>query len=1095
MGKDKPILQLPSDKMSYEKKTNQRATHKFNLHSDLVNKLKALSKKEDTTVFKILLVTYQTLLYRYSGQEKIIVGCPTQTITNKSKLIDVSSHQVDFSNNQRFTDAFNEGNGQTIFNWKNNQYLSLSHENIKIAYELIDSHEIQTLFNFSDGQLSVDDIKLLLKEIDTSFDLDFNLEIFVEQTDDMTAIFEYNADLFKESMVKQMENHFLLLLKRITENPKNNVGSIQILTDEEIQTLLFDWNNNKINFSKNAYVHELFEEQVERTPDLNAVEYKDKYLTYRDLNKYSNQLAHYLIRNTDIGSDKLVGICIDRSLEMVIAILAVLKAGGGYVPLDPQYPKERINYILKDSKATTIITQEKYHKEYIKDSTQKIFVDSCWDSIKEENNDNIHRKTNSNDLSHVIYTSGSTGNPKGVMIEHCNTASFLAWAHSEYSDQELQSVLFSTSICFDLSIFELFAPITTGGTAIVVDNAMDVINTPMNKTISLINTVPSVAREIIKNNKLPSSVRVLNLAGEPLPLTLIQDIYIKNPLVRLRNLYGPSETTTYSTGADMKINEESSHIGKVLQNETAYILNNHLSPVPIGVTGELYIGGVGVGRGYLNKEDLTNERFIQNPFNQNPFNQNSLDRLYKTGDLVKWRNDGNIEYVGRKDNQIKVRGYRVEIDEVEKTLQKAPEVQDALVLCVKDSLETNKLISFVKGVQIRPSDVHNYMKENVPNYMIPNQIFVIDNFPLTPNGKKDRKKLKELFKANKIKRKNQSVNTHPRNITEFELQKIWVEILDIDNIGIDENFFDLGGHSLLLLELISRIKRVFGFDITFQMLYENSTIEKQALILMGENVEVQKSKNIICLNEPNGTGTPLFLAHPISGYCFRYLDTVEHLKNRSIYGLQINRADGEFDSVEKIANKYVNKIISNGFKQEIDVCGYSFGGVVAFEMAVLLQDRGFKVNNLTILDQPLEYEPHKYNDMEYLTMYKEQFGLEDDDISKLVKYKYQDRLNFMLQRGIDKGVFTSYVTKQYLENIYLAQIKHYKALKYYKPTKKFVGDLNFVKTNDVSINKMNKWSKFITGEIVVHKIPTNHTSLLYEPFAKDVANILDSPVN
>ncbi|MEG4280406.1 amino acid adenylation domain-containing protein [Microcoleus sp. MON1_C1] len=451
---------------------------------------------------------------------------------------------------------------------------------------------------------------------------------------------------------------------------------------------------------KGGAIHQLFESQVERTPDAVAVVFEGQQLTYRELNVKANQLAHYL-RSIGVRPEVLVGICVERSFDMIVGILGILKAGGAYVPLDPTYPHERLAFMLEDSSVPVLLTQARLVKSLPKHQARIVCLDTDWEIIERQSEANLISEVKLDNLAYVIYTSGSTGKPKGVAIEHRNAVALLDWAKQVFNPDDLAGVLASTSICFDLSVFELFVPLSWGGKVILAENALHLPALSAALDVTLINTVPSAIAELLRMDGIPSSVRTVNLAGEPLPNKLVQQVYEHNTVQKVFNLYGPSEDTTYSTYTLVKKGgNEPPPIGRPIANTQVYILDAQKQLVPIGVPGELYIGGAGLARGYLNRPELTADRFIPNPFSNE-----SGSRLYKTGDLARYLPDGNIEFLGRIDHQVKIRGFRIELGEIEASLQQHPDVRQAVAIAREDVPGDKRLVAYI---------VSNLIPERIP---------------------------------------------------------------------------------------------------------------------------------------------------------------------------------------------------------------------------------------------------------------------------------------------------------------------------------------------------------------------------------------------
>ena len=509
---------------------------------------------------------------------------------------------------------------------------------------------------------------------------------------------------------------------------------------------------------------------------------------------------------------------------MVVGLVGVLKAGGAYVPLDPAYPKERLRFVLEDTRAPVLLTQASIQADlqaHLPDCTS-VCLDMDWPTIAKSEATNPAPASRPNHLAYVIYTSGSTGKPKGVAIEHHSPVSLVHWAQQVFSPEELAGVLFSTSICFDLSIFEMFVPLSCGGKVILAANALQLPILPAAGQVTLINTVPSAMAELLRSQALPPSVRTVNLAGEPLTVELVRQIHQWPNVRKVYDLYGPSETTTYSTFA-LRRPEGPYTIGRPVANTQLFVLDEQRQPVPIGVPGELYIGGEGLARGYLNRPELTAEKFVPHPFSSDP-----AARLYRTGDRARYRPDGNLEYLGRLDYQIKLRGFRIELGEIEAVLRQHEAVAKALVMAREDQTGDKRLVAYVVAkTQAAPGlgELRSFLRAKLPDYMVPSAFVCLQSFPLTPNGKVDRRALpapQEFGLSSGVS------YISPRNEMERIVASLWQEVLHREKVGVEDNFFDLGGHSLLVARLHNRLENVLGRQLSMIDLFKYPTISSLA---------------------------------------------------------------------------------------------------------------------------------------------------------------------------------------------------------------------------------------------------------------------------
>ena len=624
---------------------------------------------------------------------------------------------------------------------------------------------------------------------------------------------EYDAARFDPKAVERMLGHLTTLLQGMVDGAQLRIKDLPLLTDAEKRQLTYEWQGKRVEF-RNECIHQLFEQQAERTPGAPALVFEDETLTYAELNAKSNQVAHYL-RKLGIGPESLVGICMERSPLMVIGMLGIMKAGGAYVPLDPAYPAERLRFMVEDAAARVVLTQRKLLSTIPESNATPLCLDE-WESIGGESETVPNFVPDPENLAYVIYTSGSTGKPKGVAIQHRSVAAFITWARSVFSPEELQGVLASTSISFDLSVFELFVTLSAGGCAILADNALHLATLKSAERVTLINTVPSAIAELLRARAIPETVKTINLAGEPLKTELVKQIYELSHVERVFDLYGPAEDTTYSTFT-LRSAAGPETIGRPIANTQVYLLDADLHLVPQGATGEIYLAGEGLARGYLNRPDLTAERFAPNPFNSD-----HASRLYRTGDLARYLDDGNLQYLGRVDHQVKIRGYRIELKEIERTIERHPDIRQCAVIATGDDLNDKKLVAYVvtqNGQRPETTGIREFLQAHLPTFMLPTQFVAVDEMPLTPSGKIDRR---ALPKAGTQKHKR--VFEAPRTAVEEKLADMWSSILKLERVGVHDNFFDLGGHSLLAFQLISRVRDDFKVELPLRRVFETPTV-------------------------------------------------------------------------------------------------------------------------------------------------------------------------------------------------------------------------------------------------------------------------------
>jgi amino acid adenylation domain-containing protein/non-ribosomal peptide synthase protein (TIGR01720 family) len=661
----------------------------------------------------------------------------------------------------------------------------------------------------------------------------YALTLIVMPSSVLTLSIGYEIHRFDSATIGRMLSHLCTLLEGFVTNGHRCLRDVSLVTDAERQQLLVDWNDTGHVSSQDRCLHHLVESQVRQTPDAVAISCGTAQLTYQELNRRANQLAHYLKR-LGVGPDVPVGVAVDRSPDMLIAILSVLKASGAYLPLDPAYPKSRLAFILADGRVPVLVTQRHLLPQLSGNDAEVVCLDRDWQLIAREREQDPISAIDATNLAYVLYTSGSTGSPKGVAIEHRSAVVLLDWALATFTPKELSRVAASTSLCFDLSVFELFVPLCCGSTVALFENVLDLSRLSTAQGITLVNTVPSAMAELLRVGGMPPSVRTVVLAGEPLHAKLVEEIYATGHVQQVFNLYGPSEDGTYSTSVQLAQASGEPSIGRPIANKQVYLLDAQLEPVPIGVSGELHLGGDGLARGYFNRADLTAERFIPNPFRQ------PGGRLYRTGDLACYRPDGSIDLLGRIDHQVKVRGFRIELGEIEAVLSQHPAVCETVVVAHSEESHDlgsragsvgKRLVAYVVAGREQSSltqELRNHLQQKLPTYMVPTSFVFLDSMPRLPNGKVDRRALRPSDQTWEGLDRRYAA---PRTPVERGLVQIWSEVLGIARIGIDDNFFVLGGHSLKVATVISRVRLAYKVEIPLHSIFQMPTIAGLAQVI------------------------------------------------------------------------------------------------------------------------------------------------------------------------------------------------------------------------------------------------------------------------
>ncbi len=851
LGGELPLLNLPTDRPRPRVQTYRGASYAFALSSELTVGLKTLSRDRGATLYMTLLAALQVLLHRYTHQEEILVGSPTAG-RNWAAVSDMVGYFVnpvvlraDFSTGQTFEEFLGDVRRSVLASFENQDYpFALLVERLQpvrdpshsplfnVMFVLQKAHLLdkEGMASFAlgeaDARINLGELtfeSLALEQRVAQVDLTL---MMAEVTDGLACSLQYNTDLFDAATIERMSGHFQTLLEAIVATPEKAVAELPVLNAAEREQLLVEWNQTAKEYPEQRCLHQLFEEQVERTPEAVAVVYQDEQVTYAELNRRANQLAHYL-RGMGVGPEVLVGICVERSVEMVVGLLGILKAGGAYVPLDPEYPRERLGFMLEDAQVSLLLTQQRLAQRIPDYGSDVLYLDSQWDTIQRESEENPAGKVTPANLAYVIYTSGSTGQPKGVLATHQAVCNRLLWGQDVYPLTSYDRVLQGAAFGFDFSVWEFFAPLLAGSALIVgsseeMQDSEHLVELLVAQQVTVAHFVPAHLEVLLEQPGLQSSrLRLVFSGGEALSRALQQRFSTLLSSV-LFNQYGPTEATIDATSYACLDGVEHSAvpIGRPIANTEIYLLDAQLEPVPVGVPGELYIGGAGLARGYLKRPDLTAERFVPHPFSTEPG-----ARLYRTGDLAKYLPDGNIEFLGRIDQQIKLRGYRIELGEIETVLGQHPEIEQAVVTLTAQGSEPRLVAYLVAARELQHGELRSYLKERLPDYMIPSAFVQLAELPLTPNGKIDRRAL-PAPEEGRLEAGQEYVAA--QTPVEELLVGIWEEVLGVERVGIHDNFFELGGHSLLATQLISRVRTAFGIEMPLRQLFESPTVDSLA---------------------------------------------------------------------------------------------------------------------------------------------------------------------------------------------------------------------------------------------------------------------------
>jgi amino acid adenylation domain-containing protein len=1117
--KDAPQrLELPADHPRPPIQNHKGSHYSHTLTPELTGQLNSLSQQQGVSLYMLLLAVFNLLLSRYSRQNDICIGSPIANRPHRQteELIGFFANTLVLRNQIKSEQSFQEFLQQTrqtcleAYHYQDIPFEFLV-EQLKPVRSLSYNPIFQVMFTVENNDSEALNLPgLKIEWLDSSYPFaKFDLSLLALESDgQLNCTWEYATDLFETITIQRMAEHWEVLLQQIVTNPQQTISTLSWLTKAD-QKQLELWNQTNRNYPQDKTLVDLFEEQVKSYPNNIALVFEEQSLSYQELNQKANQLAHFLHQNYQIKPDTLIGICVERSLDMAIALLAVLKAGAAYVPVDPSYPEERIKYILENSKISLLLTQS-----FINDKLSGFFSELSAQLINLDRLDfeslpchNLSLQTKPNDLVYVIYTSGSTGKPKGVMVEHKGLCNLVLTEIETFGVHPSSRVLQFASFSFDAFIWEVFMAWGGGATLYLgnKDNLMPglpLVERLRDDAITHI-TLPPSALAVLPWENLPS-LQTIIVAGEACSPELVKKWSQGRNFF---NGYGPTEGSVCATIAKYTSFNEKITIGRPIPNVQVYILDPHLQPVPIGVPGELHIGGAGLARGYLDRPDLTAEKFIEVNL------LGKTERIYKTGDLAKWRNDGNIEFLGRIDHQIKLRGFRIELGEIEAVLLKHPVVKEVIVNLHKTE-NNQQLVAYVTGEPIDDlsQQLKQHLKTYLPDYMIPSQIIRLDEFPLTPNGKIDRQALPHP------NHESHSLYEAPRNNIEQQLTEIWSLIVECEKISIHDNFFDLGGHSILAIKLLNEIQKNFNQELSLTSLFQNPTIAQLAQQL--SQFEVQPSISDLLVLQASGQKTPIFCVAGANGHAFYFRDfAMNFADEHPVYGLETPGRDGSHPlpiSVEDHASSLIATLRQKQPKGPYILTGYSSGCSVALEMAFQLEQQGETISLLGIFDAGLVANPDYitqrsdldwiWNMIERIEAVKEiSLGLNYEQLA--AQSDDQNRWELAAEALYHHNVLPEHSTLSLLKTN--LEVMKRVTLNYadYQPNFVISAPIVLFRAQDVKEIVVQEhqamshyeqsdwgWQPYSNKPVQVVSVPGNHGQMLYEPNVKILADQLKKSI-
>jgi amino acid adenylation domain-containing protein len=1096
------------------------------LPAALTASLSELSARHDVSLFASLLAGLDVLLARSSGQSDVVVMTPVacrQRFAAEAVIGYVANIVVlrtEVPARLRFDELIQRVNKEIMDGVCRRDVpfqkviealrpeRSLSHDHLAgVALTFLPPHACA---------LDLPGVEASYREIPNGgakFDLSL---IVAERADHLTVSAEYNSDIFDAATIHAFLEHYRLLLEAASAAPSMPAFDVPLLTAEE-RRLLELWNDTARTYPEGATLHELVAAQAARAPMAVALRFEGRDVRYGELDRRANQLAHAL-RKRGVGPDTVVGVLMERSVEMVVALLGVLKAGGAYIPLDAEYPRDRLAFMLDDARPPVILIQARLASLLPEHGGAVLRVDAEWEAIASEPNDAPPRDgLTPRNLAYVIYTSGSTGRPKGAMNEHLGICNRLTWGQRAFGLTDADRVLQKTPYSFDVSVWEIFWPLTVGATLVIArpqghrDPAY-LAQLIADEGITTVHFVPSMLAVFLDAVGRPGSgdvcgsLRRVVCSGETLPASIADRFFERFPSgVALDNLYGPTEAGIEVTSWACTRGAALVPIGRPIDNVTLHIVDERLAPVPIGVAGELCIGGVQVGRGYLNRPELTRERFIPDPFR---LASDAEARLYKTGDRARWLPSGVIEYLGRADFQVKIRGFRIELGEIEATLAEHPAIRDAAVIAWRDSSGDQRLVAYVTiragATSPAPAELRAHLGAKLPDYMLPSRFIFLDALPLNASSKIDKKSLPPPSHVAATQAAADSEDAIPRGALELRLRSIWEDVLGVRGIDVNDNFFELGGHSLLALKLFARIFCVFGVNLPIASLFQAPTIAGLSQLLRQRGWAPSWSSLVPI--QTAGTRCPLFCVHAIGGNVLNYRLLSKYLGDQQpVYGIQARGLGGDeapHATVEEMAGAYIHEMRQEQPRGPYQICGSSSGGVIAFEMAQQLRAAGERVSTLVMLDTyRVGPPPHPVvkalasSSLHSLVM---RFDLH---FGQLVVRTPREGLTYLADRlrgRVHGTAGLAAVIKAATPVVRRVIEAHQRALTAYVP-RPYPGSVVMLLSRDMpnraSYDERLAWADLLEQGLTLRFAPGTHQTLLDEPHVHEVAVIIGRCLN
>ncbi|MCE9567893.1 MAG: amino acid adenylation domain-containing protein [Planctomycetes bacterium] len=1118
-----PPLDLPVSKTRPTSQTFLGATHKFAFPSELVVAIDELARRELASRFLVGLAAFQSIMHRYTRQEDLLIGVP---VANRQRpetreIIGFFTNTLVFRTNLGGNPTFRNLLARTrrtrdeAFTGSDIDLESLV-EAIQPAHDPSRQPFFQVVFQYQNIAITPDRIGSHTAEVvpvhnGTAM---FDLRMVLEDSSDggLWGWIEFNTALFDSPVIERLANHYLTFLQAACTEPDKTIGELPLLTLSEREQLVIGWNNTLGQYPMDLCIHQLFEEQVRRQPDAVAVIANGRKWTFRQLNEKANQLARHL-QSQGVGPGTFVGVCLKRSPEMMTAILAVLKGGSAYVPLDSVYPRDRLAFMLGDTKAAVVLTEQSLIERLPEGAAQYLCLDLIGTELDRLDTENLGPVSTPDDRCYVIYTSGSTGRPKGVVLRHRAVVNTLDWVNTTFGVGPSDRVLFVTSLSFDLSVYDIFGVLGAGGSVRVADeeelrDPVELMRILRTEPITIWDSAPAALQQLAPffAQDRGGQLRLVMLSGDWIPVSLPNLVRAAFPQSKVMSLGGATEAAIWSNWypiGHVDPSWPSIPYGKPIRNARYHILDDRLQPVPVGVPGELHIGGLVLADGYLNRPELTAERFIPDhltPTSPPELGLPNAPRLYKTGDLARYFPDGNIEFLGRIDQQVKVRGYRVELGEIETVLAQHPAVREVVVKNHRDDAGHVYLVAYLvlrPSLALNSAELAKYLKAKLPEYMVPSQFMVLESLPLTPNGKLDRA---ALTPPELVVTKSETEFKLPTNDAERALQAIWEEVLKVRPISVTDSFYDLGGHSLMAAVLMARVESQLGHRLPLELLFSTPTVRGLATLIQRK---LELGRGCLVPLQTEGIKPALFLIAGAGGHVFAFHQFARLLgSDQPTYGLKAVGVDGSehpLESMKEIASRYLKEILHSRPNGPFIIGGYSIGAIIAFELALQLRAAGMEVPRVIVFDMLAPGYPRKpalprrtWSHLVRFVMSRGKIAYLKDRYRRL-RGRVLGLLN--LHRLDAPGVPGMDVVPQ--ENLKRVWGALTKAHEHYWPSGMYDGRVVLFASNTpedwpgcVFDDDAKGWSRWTTGGVEIHTVHAGHLEMFHESNQRVIAALL-----